>query len=207
VAARKAGMREHTLVLSVLSAACVLCLVGGAPSVTLGVAIPVHQGANGDIFLPFQKIGASILLAIHHVNTRDASVVGQDTLKKLPEGFQVRFRLADTYFDSGPAVRALLSWMYDLADKGSCQTGWQGQVATGAGAASSNESSSPIRAPLHLYEAAPDSKDIDAVLGAFSSEVTQTSSVIASLKSLPSISFASTSTALGNKERYPHFLR
>jgi hypothetical protein len=155
-------------------------------SITLGVVIPVHNGPGGAAFKPFQKIGAAILLAIHHVNSRDGYVVGDNTLRQLPEGLKLRFRLADTYYDSGPAVNALLSWMYDMEEKGSCLTGG------GAG-----RNATQLKAPLHPYEATSGLKGIDAVVGAFSSEVTQATAVIASLQNLPSVRYRTFLLSMG----------
>ena len=198
---RGAMLTSRALVLCLLCAApAVLCQQAeSATRITLGVVNPVHSGVNRTVNVYYQKIIAGILLAIHHVNTRDSCVVGENTLKQLPAGLELRFRLADDFNDAGPAVNALLSFMYGMEDKSSC-------LAEDS-AAASNVSASRSQGPIHPYDAGPDSKSIDAVIGSLFSELTQITAAIASLKSLPSMSMASTSTALADKARYPHFLR
>jgi len=173
--------------------------VTGTPkNYTLGVLVPIDQGAAG-VFPPFQKIGAAILMAIRHVNTRDGQVVGDKTVAALPQDFALRFKIADTRYDAATAVNELMGWMFDVEEKGSCHA----RVTS-----VSKESNATIRMPtLHEYEAAASSTGLDAIIGGFNSEVSMATSTLCSLKSLPSVSFASTVPVLSNKERFPGFSR
>jgi hypothetical protein len=172
----------HSQSIVVRTAPRVLCLVvllnvlwaGAAVSpTTLGVLVPIHgNGESGSrtVGTAFQKIGAAILLAIHHVNTRDGQIVG-DAVNKLPSNFALDFRIADTYYNSEIAVKALKDWIFNDC---TCK------VLVEA----SNSSAPPV--VHHAYEASPHFQGvgIDAVVGAFSSEVSESTSILASLKDL-----------------------
>jgi hypothetical protein len=168
---------------------------------TLGVMLPIHYGVGKRIYTPFQKIGAAILLAIHHVNTRDGQVVGS-AAAQLPPDFALKFRIADTSYDPVPAVDALLHWMYGF-EGGSCLK--PSTTSTSVINVSTGPQLDP--APLHVYEASRETHGISAIVGAFNSEVSQAISTIGSIQHLPSMSYASMATALSNRARFPDFAR
>ena len=48
---------------------------------------------------------SAALLALHHVNTRNASIVGRETLSRIPEDFTLTFKLADSKWSTQGAGR------------------------------------------------------------------------------------------------------
>jgi hypothetical protein len=165
---------------------------------TLGVMLPIHYGVGQSIYVPFQKIGAAILLAIHHVNTRDGQVVGS-AAAQLPPEFALTFRIADTSYDPVPAVDALLHWMYGF-EGGNCLKNHPTSTSVINGSTSRP-------AHLHVYEASRKTHGVSAIVGAFNSDVSQVISTISSTQNLPTMSYASMATALSNRDRFPDFSR
>ena len=57
---------------------------------------------------------SAALLALHHVNTRNASIVGRETLSRIPEDFTLAFKLADskwsTQVSTQGAAEAIMGW-------------------------------------------------------------------------------------------------
>ncbi len=144
----------------------------------------------------FPPMATSIMLAIHHVNTRDGSVVG-DTARSLPDGFRLIYKIADTHLSIAGGVKAILDWrsreVYAGFDS-SCQT-------------SLSTSSQNNNATYGLY-ATDSAKDrILSIVGADLSEVSAAVAVIAGMGKTPITSYFSVSTTLSDKSKYSLFSR
>jgi hypothetical protein len=167
---------------------------------TIGILVyinPVTQSSGLDRSkLVFQRVATSILLAVHHINTRNDTVVG-DSVKLLPEGFKLKYKIADTHAAQSEAVKALLSWQSD-----------EGHPALSCPAAAANSSpASPVNASR--YAASPFDR-IDAIVGPFRSEESAAICNLADalgLTRLPVTSYASSSSDLSDKLRFPRFSR
>ena len=81
----------------------------GAIEHTIGVMTPVIPYWVPKREISFQQMATAIILAIHHVNQRNGSLVG-DAINLLPAGFTLKYKLADTRYKSDYAVQALLEW-------------------------------------------------------------------------------------------------
>ena len=55
---------------------------------------------------------APLLLALHHVNSRDACIVGNETLSRIPENFKISFKMKNSDFIPTGAAEALTTWTY-----------------------------------------------------------------------------------------------
>ena len=53
-----------------------------------------------------------MLLALHHVNSRDACIVGNETLSRIPENFKISFKMKNSDFIPTGAAEALTTWTY-----------------------------------------------------------------------------------------------
>jgi hypothetical protein len=62
-----------------------------------------------------------MILAVHHVNTRDTSVVGNAAWFITP-GFKLKYKFSDTRFSTAGGVSAILDWR-------GCGLGDSGQAA------------------------------------------------------------------------------
>jgi len=158
---------------------------------TLGILAPIHYGKRGPVVPSFQGLTAAMLLAVHHVNTRDARLVGERTVGMLHPALSLRYRFADTFFGSEPAVTALMAWQYGRMD---CSS-------------PSNATAVHALPASALHEADPATLGVDAIIGAFSSEVSSTISALGSVRRVPTTSYASQATKLSNKNFHPDFSR
>ena len=158
---------------------------------TLALLAPIHHGKPGPVVPTYQGVTAALLLAVHHVNTRDARLVGEKTIGMLHPALSLRYRFADTFLRSEPAVTAFMAWQYGRMD---C-------------------SSTPNATAVHplpaaaLHEADPATLGVDAIIGAFSSEVSGIISTLGSVRRVPTTSYASQATKLSNKNYHPDFSR
>jgi len=50
------------------------------------------------------------LLAVNHINTRNASIVGTETLSRIPENWNMAYRLANTDFGPAGTTKVLSAW-------------------------------------------------------------------------------------------------
>lgn len=191
------------MMLSTLIVICLVCFTApnnGGTTGTLGILVyinPVNHGSGLDRSkLVFQRLATSILLAVHHVNTRNGTVVGDATINMLPPGFQLKYKIADTHATQTDAVKALLTWQSE-----------EGNPALACQSATSVANDTQPRSAR--YAAKPADK-IDAIVGPFRSEESAAVCNLAAalgLSSLPITSYASTSSDLADKLRFPTFSR
>ncbi len=166
--------------------------------VTIGILTPLAVASAGyRVPLVFRQMATSLILAIHHVNTRNNSIVG-DAVHRLPDDFRIFYKISDTNFAMKGGVKSILDWR--------AQEGYDGFASScGMGASTTiNQSSWPSKP---LYQSKSPNDKIIAIVGPDLSEIAQAVTVIAGLGGTPVTSFYSTSTTLSDKSRYPLFSR
>jgi hypothetical protein len=165
---------------------------------TIGILVYVNDvsGATGlnRGKLIFQQLATSILLAIQHINTRNDTLVGAETVQLLPPGFSLRYKIADTHSQQTGAVKALLNWR---CEEGSSD--YNCGIASGLN----------ITGPPPPYQASP--RDlISQIIGPFRGEESQAVCNLASalgMAGFPITSYASGLAELSDKVRFPYFSR
>jgi hypothetical protein len=173
----------------------IICYVSEPLNATIGVLVPLKLVSSGGLVpLSFQQMATAMLLAIHHVNTRNGSIVG-DTANQLPIGFKLFYKIADTNFAMSGGVKAILDWR--------AQEGYAGFASScGARAIVSNRTT-----PQPLYAASSPADKIMSIVGPDLSEISQAVTVIAGIGGTPVTSYWSTSTSLSDKSKFPLFSR
>ena len=160
---------------------------------TIGILVPiVYQGFR---FLQFQQMATAAILAVHHVNTRDPSIVG-DAIDQLPLGFSLKYKISDTHFSTPGSVQAILDWRN--------QEGYAGFANVCPGAKTNQTWSNTS---LGMYGTISSSDKILTIVGSDISEASKAVAVIAGLGGTPLISYYSTATTLSDKKKYPAFSR
>jgi hypothetical protein len=159
---------------------------------------------------------SAMLLALHHVNSRDACIVGNETLSRIPETFKISFKLKNNDWSSSGAAEALTSWttMHRFLDD-SCGLLKQHNLTVGSTAGLTTEirnqckkvdaASKCASTATALYEASY-SDDIHAVVGLPSSHSSKIVTDIANLHKLPVMSFGARDSVL-TMGSYPRFSR
>ena len=183
------------LVLSLFASASCFSATNG----TIGALVYLRQTAGSSGLdrglLIFQQLATAILLAVHHVNQGDASVVGTVTASMIPQGFSLRYKMSDTHSDQSYAVRALLDWR--------CEQGAQDYQCP------KPQNYSGASNDLTAYQA-PLNAPLDAIVGPFRSEESAAVCNLASalgMKLFPIISYSSVLPEMADKVRYPTFSR
>jgi hypothetical protein len=173
-----------------------------AKNSTIGILVyvnPINSASGLDrTKIVFQRVATSILLAVHHINTQDATVVGADTLSQLPPSFGLKYKIADTHSDQSEAVKAFLNWQNEEGNS----------IYSCATADTVNNSSHQIE-HQPMYQANP-LDEVSAIVGPFRSQESQAVSDVSAalgMKNFPVTSYASSSSDLSDKVRYPHFSR
>ena len=186
---------KRLFVLSLI--ACLLESIYAAPfNATIGLMIPMTINYFG-IPPNFPPMATSILLAVHHINTRDDSVVGI-TAKSLPEDFRLFYKIADTHLSTAGGVKAILDWRV--------QEGYAGFDFSCAASLSSDSNRSP-NTSIAKYATNSAKDKILSIVGADLSEVSAAVAVIAGLGGTPLTSYFSVSTTLSDKAKFPLFSR
>jgi hypothetical protein len=186
-----------TLDVLVLLLISVLSTINCNSTNTIGIMVPISSSAfGGQVPLFFQQVATSFILAVHHVNTRDGSIVG-DAVKMLPVGFKLQYKIADTNFAISGGVKAILDWR--------AQEGYAGfaSICGTGGSVLQNQTSSQHS----LYGTASPSDKIISIVGPDLSEVSKAVTVIAGLGGTPVTSHWSLSAALSDKSKFPLFSR
>jgi hypothetical protein len=162
---------------------------------TIGLMFPISVTAwRGYVPLSFQQMATAAILAIHHVNKRDGSVVGEAAVNSLPADFRLTYKLVDTRFSIAGGVKAILDWR--------AEEGYDGfSSSCGAGAKPRTNATKAIYA---TYSA---SEKIASIVGPDLSEISAAVTVIAALGGTPVTSYFSTSTTLSDKGKFPLFSR
>ena len=156
---------------------------------------------------------SAALLALHHVNTRNASIVGRETLSRIPEDFTLAFKLADSKWSTQGAAEAIMGWtscqnqidfLHDachfLKDENGSYVNTAPHIRETCGTTVSADTSAS------LYEA-PTSDRVNAIVGVPSSPNAKIVSTIADLHRIPVMSFAAVDGMLEDKSIYPRFSR
>jgi hypothetical protein len=165
---------------------------------TIGVMVPISVTAYGNVIpLSFQQMATSIILAIHHVNTRDGTIVGDAVAKSLPDDFRLIYKIADTHFSIAGGVKAILDWR--------SQEGYAGfDSSCGTSIPSSNLAANKSQA---IYSTSSSKDKILSIVGPDLSEISAAVAVIASLGGTPVTSYFSVSTTLSDKSKFALFSR
>jgi hypothetical protein len=162
---------------------------------------------------------SAALLAVHHVNTRNATIVGIDTMSRIPENFKLSYRLADSRWSTPGAAQAISDWTSCKAqafERDACNFLEAANysrvndagvaVRTTPGVEETCKSTVSSGTSSGLYEAPADSQ-ITAIVGVPTSNNAKIVSTIADLQSIPVMSFAATESVLQDKTMYPRFSR
>ena len=105
-------------------------VVGFNSNATIGILVPVVY--QGRYLLQFQQMATAAILAVHHINTRDSSLVG-DAVNLFPKGFKLKYKISDSNFTTAGGVQAILNWRN--------QEGYSGFTTTCKSTTSINNSS------------------------------------------------------------------
>ena len=130
---------------------------------TLGLLLDLRADPGGPA-LPapaaaLHRTAAAMLLAVAHVNARDGAVVGAETAARVPQGFSLRYKVADAHASLSGAVKALLAWQSQEGLDGLACT----FAAAAAAAAGGGGAGGPVRPPL--YESLNSSYRVQAIVG------------------------------------------
>jgi hypothetical protein len=154
----------------------------------------------------------TLLLALHHVNSRNASIVGNETLSRIPENFKISFKMKNSDFGPTVSAEALTSWTTShrfMND--ACHLLKQHNLTVGSMAGITAEILDRCKRvetecqSTALYEASY-REDIHAVVGVPSSKSSMIVSTIANLHKLPVMSFGAGDNVL-TMGSYPRFSR
>jgi len=162
---------------------------------------------------------SAALLAMHHINTRNATFVGRDTLSRIPESFTLSFKLEDSGWSAQGAARAITSWTSCDAQevlRDACDF-LQAEDYTRVNDAGVEVRATPrvedactssvlSNTPSALYEA-PTGGQVNAIVGLPVSRNAKIVSTIADLHQIPVMSFGATESVLQDKSLYPRFSR
>ena len=175
-----------------------IVLVYGTQTETVGILVYINPvpGASGldRDKLIFQQLATSILIAIHHINTRNATIVGNENMAKIPIDFTLQYKIADTHSEQTGAVKALLDWR--------CQDGTQDYTC-------GTVNTTQLPGPTPIYQA-KSSDVISGIVGPFRSEESEAVCNLASalgMNFFPITSYASVLSELSDKVRFPYFSR
>jgi hypothetical protein len=157
---------------------------------------------------------STLLLALHHVNSRNASIVGNETLSRIPKNFKISFKMKNSDFTPTGASDALTTWtnMHRFLND-ACRLLNQENLTVSSTPGITTEVLERCRDVgaedkcdyTALYEASH-RENIDAVVGLPSSKSSKIVSDIAHLHELPVMSFGATDSVL-TKGSYPRFSR
>jgi len=138
---------------------------------------------------------SAALLALHHINARDGSIVGEDTLARIPENFTLAFKLSNSDWSAQGAAESLMRWTScntRAFTDDMCHLLLQGpNVSTGRIPSGLEQTCSSTWTPdpsLAMYEA-PEAQKIHAIVGVPTSSSAKIVSTIAQLHGLPVMSF------------------
>eukprot|EP00277_Geminigera_cryophila_P009701 CAMPEP_0179406640 /NCGR_PEP_ID=MMETSP0799-20121207/1011_1 /TAXON_ID=46947 /ORGANISM="Geminigera cryophila, Strain CCMP2564" /LENGTH=1271 /DNA_ID=CAMNT_0021177735 /DNA_START=198 /DNA_END=4013 /DNA_ORIENTATION=+ len=163
---------------------------------TIGLLMPVVTWSNC-VDVKWLQWSAASVLAIHHINKRNATVVGQDTLSRIPLNFKVSYKFANSGFAGLNAAAATYQWKQDAGARG---------FIDDTCARCNLTHSRSVTEVMGLYEA----RDLtypDAFVGCAHNDAATIVSTISSLEKIPLMGFAANATELADKTRYPYFSR
>ncbi len=162
---------------------------------------------------------SAALLAMHHVNTRNATIVGIDTMSRIPENFTLAFKLEDSGWTTQGAAKAISSWTsckeqafvrdtcdFLKAENYSRVNDAGEEVRTALGIQETCSSTMSSDTPSGLYEASTGSQ-ITSIVGLPVSRHAKFVSTVADLHQIPVMSFGATESVLQDKSLYPRFSR
>ena len=162
---------------------------------------------------------SAALLAMHNVNTRNATIVGRDTLSRIPDNFALSFKLEDSGWSAQGAAQAISAWtscdaqafVHDACDflKAEDYTRVNDagvEVRATPRVEDACTSSVLSNTPSALYEA-PTGGQVNAIVGLPVSRNAKIVSTIADLHQIPVMSFGATESVLQDKSLYPRFSR
>ena len=93
-----------------------------AANATIGLLFPISCPCMRGLVTPAKAEGvlywtikllrwaSTALLAVDHINTRNASIVGAETLSRIPENWKINYKLANTDFGPTGAMQGLAAW-------------------------------------------------------------------------------------------------
>jgi len=146
---------------------------------------------------------ASSLLAIHHINSRNATIVGEETLSRIPPNFKVAYKFANSGFTGSSAAAAFYAWKRDAGENGFVDDTCSALKISANMTATEADGHEALRATNEAhYYVYP-----DALVGCARSDAATMISTIASLDKVPLMSFAATTSELTDKSRFPLFSR
>ena len=196
-----------------------------ARAATIGLIIPISflglrsSGSTPNVWWIKRLLRwpSAALLAVHHINTRDASIVGEDTLSRIPPHFTLAFKLKNSDFSAQGAAEALMAWTScrmeesfadDVCHFLETRRYLDGNATAGITPAVGEtcESTLRIETSTAAYEASS-SQNIHAIVGVPSSSSAKIVSTIGNLHKLPVMSFGAADSALEDKAMYPLFSR
>jgi ABC-type branched-subunit amino acid transport system substrate-binding protein len=165
---------------------------------TIGIMVPLSVTSFGGIVpLSFQQMATATILAVHHVNTRDGAIVGDDVAKSLPDGFRLIYKISDTRFSISGGVKAILDWR--------AQEGYAGfSSSCGSSLSTANVYGNKSNG---IYATSSAKDKILSIVGPDLSEIAAATAVIAGLGGTPVTSYFAVSTTLSDKAKFPLFSR
>jgi hypothetical protein len=199
---------------------CVSVFVLFLSAATIGFIVPIsypglRTGTPSAFWInKLLRWASTLLLALHHVNSRNGSIVGNETLSRIPENFKISFKMKNSDFIPTGAAEALTTWTYMhrfLND--ACRLLIPANLTVSSKAGITTEVLERCRQvdvedkcqSTALHEAQPH-EDIHGIVGVPLSGSSKIVSEIADLHKLPVISFGAVDSVL-TKGLYPRFSR
>eukprot|EP00291_Cryptomonas_curvata_P011516 CAMPEP_0172178518 /NCGR_PEP_ID=MMETSP1050-20130122/16085_1 /TAXON_ID=233186 /ORGANISM="Cryptomonas curvata, Strain CCAP979/52" /LENGTH=342 /DNA_ID=CAMNT_0012851255 /DNA_START=218 /DNA_END=1243 /DNA_ORIENTATION=+ len=160
--------------------------------------VPLSVASFGGIVpLSFQQMATATILAVHHVNTRNGAIVGDEIVKSLPDDFRLIYKISDTRFSIAGGVKAILDWR--------AQEGYAGfSSSCGSSLSTANAYGNKSSG---IYATSSSKDKIISIVGPDLSEIAAAVAVIAGLGQTPVTSYFAVSTTLSDKSKFPYFSR